>query len=112
MESSSGTEVRDDESRYFDDAIFAAYFEGKTPVFNMAKGPVPGEMHQSFGQEPCAVGIVAQLGPDDVVGAAHRPHRAAWQSVCRRSCGRRQNQLAWPRDQIAAESQLSKWDAR
>jgi len=65
------------ESRYFDDAIFAAYFEGKTPVFNMAKGPVPGEMHQSFGQEPCAVGIVAQLGPDDVVGAAHRPHHVA-----------------------------------
>lgn len=65
------------ESRYFDDAIFAAYFEGKNPVFNMAKGPVPGEMHQSFGQEPCAVGVVAHLGPDDVVGAAHRPHHVA-----------------------------------
>jgi len=65
------------ESRYFDDAIFAAYFEGKTPVFNMAKGPVPGEMHQSFGQEPCAVGVLAHLGPDDVVGAAHRPHHVA-----------------------------------
>ena len=65
------------ESRYFDDAIFAAYFEGKTPVFNMAKGPVPGEMHQSFGQEPCAAGVLAHLGPDDVVGAAHRPHHVA-----------------------------------
>jgi len=65
------------ESRYFDEAIFAAYFEGKTPVFNMAKGPVPGEMHQSFGQEPCAVGVVAHLGPEDVVGAAHRPHHVA-----------------------------------
>jgi pyruvate dehydrogenase E1 component alpha subunit len=65
------------ESRYFDDAIFAAYFEGKTPVFNMAKGPVPGEMHQSFGQEPCAVGVLAHLGADDVVGAAHRPHHVA-----------------------------------
>jgi acetoin:2,6-dichlorophenolindophenol oxidoreductase subunit alpha len=65
------------ESRYFDDAIFAAYFEGKMPVFNMAKGPVPGEMHQSFGQEPCAVGVLAHLGPDDAVGAAHRPHHVA-----------------------------------
>jgi len=65
------------ESRYFDDAIFAAYFEGKTPVFNMARGPVPGEMHQSFGQEPCAVGVLAHLGKDDVVGAAHRPHHVA-----------------------------------
>jgi TPP-dependent pyruvate/acetoin dehydrogenase alpha subunit len=47
------------ESRYLDDAVHAAYFEGKTPVFNMAKKTVPGEMHQSFGQEPCAVGVLA-----------------------------------------------------
>src|SRR6266852_7725819 len=65
------------ESRYLDDAVHAAYFEGKTPVFDMAKGPVPGEMHQSFGQEPCAVGVLAYLGKGDVVGAAHRPHHVA-----------------------------------
>jgi pyruvate dehydrogenase E1 component alpha subunit len=64
-------------SRYLDEAVFAAYFEGKSPVFNMAKGPVPGEMHQSFGQEPCAVGVLAHLGADDAVGAAHRPHHVA-----------------------------------
>jgi len=64
-------------SRYLDEAILAAYFEGKTPVFNMSKGPVPGEMHQSFGQEPCAAGVLAHLGPDDAVGAAHRPHHVA-----------------------------------
>ena len=64
-------------SRYLDEAIFAAYFEGKTPVFNMAKGPVPGEMHQSFGQEPCAAGVIAHLRPEDAVGAAHRPHHVA-----------------------------------
>ena len=64
-------------SRYLDEAIYAAYFEGKTPIFNMSKGPVPGEMHQSFGQEPCAAGVLAHLGPDDAVGAAHRPHHVA-----------------------------------
>jgi acetoin:2,6-dichlorophenolindophenol oxidoreductase subunit alpha len=64
-------------SRRFDDAVFAAYWEGKKPVFHMGKGPLPGEMHQSFGQEPTAVGVCAHLGPDDAVGAGHRPHHVA-----------------------------------
>lgn len=64
-------------SRRLDDAVLATYMEGKTPVFHMGKGPLPGEMHQSFGQEPCAVGVCAHLGPDDAVGAGHRPHHVA-----------------------------------
>lgn len=64
-------------SRLFDDAVFAAYWEGKKPVFHMGKGPLPGEMHQSFGQEPTAVGVCAHLGPEDAVGAGHRPHHVA-----------------------------------
>ena len=64
-------------SRLFDDAVFNAYWEGKKPIFHMGKGPLPGEMHQSFGQEPTAVGVCAQLGPDDAVGAGHRPHHVA-----------------------------------
>jgi pyruvate dehydrogenase E1 component alpha subunit len=64
-------------SRLFDDALFEAYWEGKKPVFHMGKGPLPGEMHQSFGQEPTAVGMCAHLGPDDAVGAGHRPHHVA-----------------------------------
>jgi acetoin:2,6-dichlorophenolindophenol oxidoreductase subunit alpha len=64
-------------SRLFDDAVFEAYWEGKKPVFHMGKGPLPGEMHQSFGQEPTAVGVLAHLGPDDAVGAGHRPHHVA-----------------------------------
>jgi len=64
-------------SRRFDDAVFEAYWEGKKPVFHMGKGPLPGEMHQSFGQEPTAVGVCAHLGPDDAVGAGHRPHHVA-----------------------------------
>jgi TPP-dependent pyruvate/acetoin dehydrogenase alpha subunit len=65
------------ESRHFEDLIKPAYFEGKQPVFNMAKGPLPGEMHLSDGQEPCAVGVCAHLTPQDSVTATHRPHHVA-----------------------------------
>lgn len=64
-------------SRRFEEAIAKIYFEGKTPVFNMANGPIPGEMHLSDGQEPVAVGVCAHLSPQDVVTATHRPHHQA-----------------------------------
>lgn len=64
-------------SRHFEACIKPAYFEGKRPVFNMAKGPLPGEMHLSDGQEPCAVGVCAHLRPGDSVTATHRPHHVA-----------------------------------
>jgi pyruvate dehydrogenase E1 component alpha subunit len=64
-------------SRYLEECIERIYMEGKTPVFNMAKGPIPGEMHLSNGQEPCAVGICAHLSAEDVVTATHRPHHIA-----------------------------------
>ncbi|MDB6176334.1 thiamine pyrophosphate-dependent dehydrogenase E1 component subunit alpha [Paracoccus sp. Z330] len=64
-------------SRSFEEAIAKIYFEGKTPVFNMANGPIPGEMHLSDGQEPVAVGVCAHLNRTDVVTATHRPHHQA-----------------------------------
>jgi len=64
-------------SRYFEETIEAIYLEGKKPVFNMAKGPIPGEMHLSNGQEPCAVGVCAHLTAADVVTSTHRPHHVA-----------------------------------
>ena len=64
-------------SRRFEEAIAAAYFEGKQPAFNMANGPIPGEMHLSNGQEPCAVGVCAHLDAHDFVTATHRPHHVA-----------------------------------
>jgi pyruvate dehydrogenase E1 component alpha subunit len=64
-------------SRVFEQAIKSAYLEGKQPVFNMANGPIPGEMHLSDGQEPCAVGVCAHLNPADTVTATHRPHHIA-----------------------------------
>lgn len=64
-------------SRTFEQTTFAAYVEGKHPIFNLSLGPIPGEMHLSDGQEPCAVGVCAHLGPDDFVTATHRPHHVA-----------------------------------
>ncbi|MCC7251624.1 thiamine pyrophosphate-dependent dehydrogenase E1 component subunit alpha [Hyphomicrobium sp.] len=64
-------------SRFFEETIEQIYLEGKKPVFNMAKGPIPGEMHLSNGQEPCAVGVCAHLTPSDIVTSTHRPHHVA-----------------------------------
>lgn len=64
-------------SRRFEEKTEQAYMEGKQPVFNMANGPVPGEMHLSNGQEPCAVGVCAHLTQADAVTATHRPHHIA-----------------------------------
>ncbi|MGV2872202.1 thiamine pyrophosphate-dependent dehydrogenase E1 component subunit alpha [Colwellia sp. E150_009] len=64
-------------SRYMEERIEAIYMEGKKPVFNMANGPIPGEMHLSNGQEPCAVGVCAHLNAEDIITATHRPHHIA-----------------------------------
>ena len=64
-------------SRRFVETIEKIYLEGKTPAFNMANGPIPGEMHLSNGQEPVAVGVCAHLNAEDVVTATHRPHHQA-----------------------------------
>jgi TPP-dependent pyruvate/acetoin dehydrogenase alpha subunit len=64
-------------SRAFEEALKPAYLEGKQPVFNMANGPIPGEMHLSDGQEPCAAGVCAHLDAGDTVTATHRPHHVA-----------------------------------
>lgn len=64
-------------SRVYEQTLEAAYLEGKQPLFNMARGPVPGEMHLAIGQEPCAVGVCVHLEAHDVVTATHRPHHIA-----------------------------------
>lgn len=64
-------------SRAYENAIKDAYLEGKQPLFDMAAGPIPGEMHLSSGQEPCAVGVCAHLTADDFVTSTHRPHHVA-----------------------------------
>ncbi|MFQ5773357.1 MAG: thiamine pyrophosphate-dependent dehydrogenase E1 component subunit alpha [Kiloniellaceae bacterium] len=64
-------------SRYYEETMAEAYLEGKTPKFDIGYGPVPGEMHLSAGQEPCAAGVCVHLRRDDAVTATHRPHHVA-----------------------------------
>ncbi len=63
--------------RLFEETIQKVYFEGKLPAFDIAAGPIPGEMHLAAGQEPVAVGVCAHLRPSDAVTATHRPHHIA-----------------------------------
>lgn len=63
--------------RLYEEKMAEAYQEGKYPVFNIASGPVPGEMHLAAGQEPVAVGVCAHLRRDDAVVGTHRPHHFA-----------------------------------
>jgi TPP-dependent pyruvate/acetoin dehydrogenase alpha subunit len=63
--------------RVFEETLQQIYFEGKTPAFDIAAGPVPGEMHLAAGQEPVAAGVCAHLRPTDAVTATHRPHHVA-----------------------------------
>lgn len=64
-------------NRQYEGRIEQIYLEGKTPLFNMANGTIPGEMHLSNGQEPCAVGVCAHLTDQDFVTAPHRAHHIA-----------------------------------
>lgn len=64
-------------ARVFEETIQKVYLEGKTPAFDIAAGPVPGEMHLAAGQEPVAAGVCAHLRPTDAVTATHRPHHQA-----------------------------------
>ncbi len=63
--------------RYFEERLREIYFEGKQPVFDIAAGPVPGEMHLAAGQEPVAVGVMPHLKEGDAITATHRPHHVA-----------------------------------
>lgn len=70
--------------RRYEETLAQAYLEGKLPpqiqkglAFDIASGPVPGEMHLAAGQEPVAVGVCAHLTDADTVVGTHRPHHFA-----------------------------------
>ncbi|MFQ5968455.1 MAG: thiamine pyrophosphate-dependent dehydrogenase E1 component subunit alpha [Acidimicrobiia bacterium] len=63
--------------RYFEERLREIYTEGKAPVFDIAAGTVPGEMHLAAGQEPVAVGVMPHLKEGDAITATHRPHHIA-----------------------------------
>jgi pyruvate dehydrogenase E1 component alpha subunit len=64
-------------SRTFEEALLREYHADKKPVWDIAAGLIPGEMHLSAGQEPVAAGVCAHLTADDAVTATHRPHHLA-----------------------------------
>src|ERR1700693_888371 len=63
--------------RIFEETIQKIYMEGKTPAFDIAAGPIPGEMHLAAGQERVAAGVCIHLRQSDAVTATHRPHHIA-----------------------------------
>jgi pyruvate dehydrogenase E1 component alpha subunit len=70
--------------REYEETLARVYLEGKLPpsiqkglAFDIAAGPVPGEMHLAAGQEPVAVGVCVHLSDDDTVVGTHRPHHFA-----------------------------------
>ena len=64
-------------ARVYEETLQQVYLEGKTPAFDIAAGPVPGEMHLAAGQEPVAAGVCLHLRPTDAITAPHRPHHVA-----------------------------------
>jgi TPP-dependent pyruvate/acetoin dehydrogenase alpha subunit len=63
--------------RHFEERLREVYMEGKQPVFDIAAGTVPGEMHLAAGQEPVAAGVRPHLRPGDAIVGTHRPHHFA-----------------------------------
>ncbi|HEX9037930.1 MAG TPA: thiamine pyrophosphate-dependent dehydrogenase E1 component subunit alpha [Ktedonobacterales bacterium] len=63
--------------RLFEETMVQVYGEGKSPVFDIGAGTVPGEMHLAAGQEPVAVGVCAHLRQTDTVTGPHRAHHFA-----------------------------------
>jgi len=70
--------------RRYEEALAQVYLEGKLPpaiqkglAFDIASGPIPGEMHLAAGQEPVAVGVCAHLTDADTLVGTHRPHHFA-----------------------------------
>lgn len=60
--------------RTFEERVGELYWENKSPVFNIASDPLPGEMHLYSGEEAVAVGVCAHLRPEDAVAGTHRSH--------------------------------------
>ncbi len=63
--------------RFFEEGIAERYYVGKQPEFNLASGPIRGEMHLAVGQEAVAVGVCFLLDDEDAVVSTHRPHHHA-----------------------------------
>ncbi|MCD6559487.1 pyruvate dehydrogenase (acetyl-transferring) E1 component subunit alpha [Thermococci archaeon] len=63
--------------RTYEETLAKWYYEGKTPLFDISAGPIPGELHLSPGQESAAVGMCIHLKDEDAVIGTHRAHHFA-----------------------------------
>ncbi|PNR99414.1 acetoin:2,6-dichlorophenolindophenol oxidoreductase subunit alpha [Petrotoga mexicana DSM 14811] len=63
--------------RTYEETLAKIYYEGKSPLFDISAGPIPGELHLSTGQESSAAGVCAHLKPEDGVVGTHRAHNFA-----------------------------------
>lgn len=63
--------------RTYEETLGSIYYEGKSPLFDISAGPIPGELHLSSGQESAAVGIGMHLKAEDAVVGTHRAHHFA-----------------------------------
>ena len=86
MNSSDSNENKEDllkvystmiKSRKYEEKLREVYLADKKPLFSIAAGKIPGEMHLSAGQEPSAAWMSALLRDDDFVYSTHRPHHTA-----------------------------------
>lgn len=59
--------------KLYEDMVRIRQFEDKVKVLFLS-GKMPGTIHQSQGQEACAVGVCQGINPDDFITSTHRPH--------------------------------------
>ncbi len=64
-------------SRHYEEKIRELYLADKKPLFSIAAGKIPGEMHLAAGQEPTAAWMSVLLNDEDFVYSTHRPHHTA-----------------------------------
>ena len=63
--------------RKYEEKLRDIYLSDKKPLFSIAAGKIPGEMHLSAGQEPSAAWMSVLLRDNDFVYSTHRPHHTA-----------------------------------
>lgn len=59
--------------KLYEDMVRIRQFEERVKVLFLS-GKMPGTIHQSQGQEACAVGVCQGINSDDFITSTHRPH--------------------------------------
>lgn len=59
--------------KLYEEMVRIRQFEERVKTLFLS-GKMPGTIHQSQGQEACAVGVCQGITPDDFITSTHRPH--------------------------------------